>query len=159
MKRLFSFAAMVLGIITFMSCEKTYLVPLDPEVFLINVNQTDWKMTAKDNNNVYVAYKKIPEITEDVFDNALVKIYRVFDYETSNAYQIELPDVFNREAYVQVDDTRSPDYPGYWWFYDEVVSYELGIGGVNFVFSASDFDYELTGALPDPMQFRIVIVR
>lgn len=119
--------------------------------FTMNVDQDGWVYTGIENNNYFWASFDMPEITEDVFDHGLIKIYRTYDYETDYPVQLELPQVRQAEYQISGDN---------WGFYTEVIDYEIAIGSVTIFYSASDFDYELNEEfIPDPMQFRCVIIR
>lgn len=120
--------------------------------FTMHVNQADWLYSDMDNNNYFWASFDMPEITEDVFDNGLIKIYRTYDYTSDNPVQLELPQVRHAEWYNSSYDE--------WCFYTETIDYEIGIGSVTVFYTASDFDYELDESfIPDDMQFRCVIIR
>lgn len=119
--------------------------------FTMEISQDAWMYTNTENNNYFWASFDMPEITEDVFDNGLVKIYRTYDYWTDNPVQIELPHVRQAEYQISGDN---------WGFYTELVDYEISIGSVTIFYTASDFDYELDESfIPDDMQFRCVIIR
>lgn len=91
----------------------------------------------------------MPEITEDVFDFGLIKMYRVFDYDKPNAMQQEMP--FTRMKEFQKGTQ--------WFFYTEVVDYDITIGGITIYYTVSDFDYELDETfIPEAMQFRCLIM-
>ena len=135
------------------SCHKqevTYNEGIQLENILINVPQNAWNYTNDDNNNYFFASVDMPEITENVFDNALIKVYRTYNFDSSNPTQIELPYVRSFERYWPDEDA--------WEFYTESVDYEYGIGTMSFFFTMSNFDYELDESLiPEQMQFRCVI--
>ncbi len=119
--------------------------------FTMNVDSDGWMYSGLENNNYFWAVFDMPEITEDVFDYGLIKIYRTYDYWTDNPVQLELPQVRQAEYQISGDN---------WGFYTEVIDYEISIGSVTIFYTASDFDYELDEAfIPDAMQFRCVIIR
>lgn len=117
----------------------------------MDIDSDGWMYSDMDNNNYFWASFDMPEITEDVFDHGLIKIYRTYDYWTDNPVQLELPQVRQAEYQISGDN---------WGFYTEVIDYEIGIGSVTIFYTASDFDYELdVDFIPDPMHFRCVIIR
>ena len=119
--------------------------------FTMDITQDAWMYTNTENNNYFWASFDMPEITEDVFDKGLIKIYRTYDYWTDNPVQIELPHVRQAEYQISGDN---------WGFYTELVDYEISIGSVTIFYTASDFDYELDESfIPDDMQFRCVIIQ
>ena len=119
--------------------------------FTMNISQDGWMYSNLENNNFFWASFDMPEITEDVFDNGLIKIYRTYDFTSANPVQIELPNVRQAEYQISGDD---------WGFYTEVIDYEISIGSVTIFYTASDFDYELNEEfIPDDMEFRCVILR
>lgn len=129
--------------------------------FLIDVPQNAWAYSFLDNNNYYAATVETPEISEDVFDNAMVKIYRTFNYDKADARQIELPYILPREEYWEYTDPVEDGEKGFWGFFTETVTYEMGIGKIFLFYTRSDFDYELEeypqAFPPEAMQFRCVI--
>lgn len=120
------------------------------KTILINVPQDSWNYSNNDNNNYFYATVNMEEITEDIFDKGLVKMYRVYNFDKANASQIEMPYVRPVEEY----------FNGNWYFYTEVVDYEYFIGKMTITYTATDFDYELPGSTfwPEPMQFRCVVM-
>lgn len=134
------------------SCTKTetYVVESNLRTVSINVEQTHWSYSGMDNNNYFYATVSMPEITGDVFDYGMIKMYRTFDFESLNASQIELP-------YIRHNEYMFGE--GEWGFYTETVDYEIGIGKITIFYTASDFDYEIDETfIPEAMQFRCVIL-
>ena len=122
---------------------------------LIDVPQAAWDYCEQDHDSYFIANVDVPEITEKAFDEGRVKMYRVYDFKTKNPVQMEIPYVLNHEAFVG----ETPTTDGYWWFYNECVYYEFGIGYVNFIYTVSDFDYEIDETfVPEAMQFRLVVM-
>lgn len=116
---------------------------------LIDVPVKSWQYSDIDNNNYFYATVDMPEITEPIFKNGLIKMYRVYDFDTNNAAQVEMP--FTRLKEFQ-------NSKGEWAFYSEVVDYEFGLGRMTIYYTVSDFDYELDLAfVPEAMKFRCVI--
>lgn len=122
------------------------------KTILVDVPQNSWKYSFHDNNNYFYATVDMPEITEEIFDKGLVKMYRVFKFDKTDASQIEMP-------YVKLQEW-TPDEGLHWYSFTEVVSYEYFIGNMTIFYTASDFDYELEGSdfIPEAMQFRCVIM-
>lgn len=118
--------------------------------YLINVPRESWQYSQIDDNNYFFATVKMPEITEPVFDNGLFKMYRVFDYDSADATQIEMPYVRHNEEFVE-DNQKV--------FYTETVDYEIGIGNITIYYTESDFNYEIDETfIPEQMQFRCVVM-
>lgn len=117
---------------------------------LINVPQKSWTYSNIDNNNYFCATVDMPEITEYAFDNGLVKLYRTYNFDSSNPTQIEMPYIHPMERFFPEEN--------YWEFYNEELDYEFGIGTLTIFFTMSNFDYEVDESLiPENMQFRCVI--
>lgn len=139
------------------SCRKEEPIIIDDSTVLqsvlINVKASQWVYSNVDNNNYYYATVDMPEITEEVFKTGLVKMYRCYDFGTSNATQIEMPFSRHYEYYYtdEYDDT-------YWGFYTETVDYEFQVGTMTICYTLSDFDYEVEDIAPEAMQFRCVIM-
>lgn len=117
---------------------------------VVNVNKEHWQYTNNNNNNCFFATVDMPEITENVFDYGIVKVYRLYDFDSSNATQIELPYVRHKEEQNTAGD---------WIFYTETVDYDYGIGKMTIYYTESDFNYELDQTfIPEAMQFRCSIL-
>lgn len=127
------------------------------KVVMLTINQEDWYYSNIDNNNYFYCEFDMPEITEKAFDEGLIKMYRVYDYDTYDATQIEMP-------YVRLNEFCAGDVDGDgyddWGFYTETVDYQFNIGSLMVCYTASDFDYELNEEyIPEAMQFRCVILQ
>lgn len=123
---------------------------VDMKVIVLDVKKNNWVYSNLDNNNFFKATFDMPEITRDVFDNALIKMYRLYDFDTANPAQTELP-------FVRLNEFKANN--GNWVFFTETVDYEMELGKLTVYYTASDFDYELNEQfVPDPMTFRIVIM-
>lgn len=136
--------------------EKTVYEELHPTVVLMDVPQKSWNYSAQDNNNYFYATIQMPEITEDVFDKGLIKVYRTFDFDKKDATQIEMPYIRHKEFFAGKDEE------GYdiWGFYTETVDYEIQIGKITICYTTSDFDYEIDETfVPEVMSFRAVIYK
>ena len=117
------------------------------KIVYLNVDQAAWKYSGMFDNNYFVAQVKVPELTEDIFDGGIIKMYRTYDYDTRDAIQIEMPYVRPREFY----EEGNPEP----FRYTEVVDYDFGIGYINIYFTVSDFYYEVK---PEAMTFRCVLM-
>lgn len=157
MNRYVKIALAALCLLAAVSCRKDSVPCVTSQSFLIDVPQSSWNYSFADNNNCFYASVDAPEITEYVFDHAVVKLYRTFDYYSANAYQIELPYVRQNEYCVEDEEGREE-----WLFYTEALSSEISIGRINLVYTVSDFEYELhenpLEAAPEAMTFRCVIL-
>lgn len=135
---------------------------VDVYSFLVNVPQDSWAYSGLDNNNYFIAEIDAPEITESVFDYGAVKVYRTFDYDKKDARQVELPYVLPKEVFVEYTEPAENGDLGYWAFFTETVTCEVGIGKIFIIYTASDFDYEMQkypmDFPPEAMQFRCTIV-
>ena len=121
------------------------------ESVLLNVKATDWAYSDNPNNNYFYATFDMPEITSSVFETGLVKMYRVYDFDSADAVQMEMP--FSR--YIE-EETGDDD----WAFYTESLDYEFGIGKITIFYTLSDFYYEIDLSMnPIAMQFRCVIMQ
>lgn len=126
------------------------------DAILINVTQASWNYTNINDNNYFYATVSVPEITESIFDNGVVKMYRTFDFDKTTASQMEMPYTRQWEYNTGYKDDMGKDI---WGFYTEQVDYEFTIGGITIFYSVSDFDYELNEKfVPEAMQFRCVVM-
>lgn len=116
-------------------------------VVYINVDQAAWKFSGLNDNNYFMATVSVPELTEDIFDGGIIKLYRTFDYESPEATQIEMP-------YVRVKEEFEEGYPDP-IRYTEVLDYDFGIKRINIYFTVSDFYYNVK---PESMTFRCVLM-
>lgn len=96
----------------------------------------------------------MPEITEEVFNYGIVKMFRTYFFNPKNqskASQIELPYVRHKEYEIT---------PGEWTFYTETVDYDFYPGKIFIYYTASDFLYETDGNWysPEAMSFRCVAI-
>ena len=138
------------------ACTKrvTEEVRMNTKVIDMEINQNEWSYSNVDNNNYFYASFNVPELTWDIYNYGIVKIYREYNNGTENASQVELPYVRLNEVAVQVDESTTQ-----WVFYTETVDYEFTKGSVTFFYTASDFDYELNPAyVPDKMHFRMIMM-
>ena len=123
------------------------------KTIMVKVPQTAWAYSDLDNNNYFIATADVPEITKNVLRYGLVKFYRVFNYDTKDETYIELPYILQCEYPIDAAN-------GQWGFYTEAVSAEFGQGIAKFIYTASDFDYELNESfVPEEMLFRLVIMQ
>lgn len=118
---------------------------------VINVYEDQWEYSKEDNNNYFFAIVDMPEITKDAFKEGLVKMYRVFDFNSPllGTTQVEMPYTRHKEEEVRPND---------WVFYTETVDYEYSVGSLTIFYTASDFDYEIQYYNPGRMQFRCIIM-
>lgn len=122
------------------------------DAVLVTVNQNQWQYSQVDNNNYFYATVDMPEITQEVFKTGLVKMYRVWDWGSNNAVQMEMP--FSRHIEEALDDEGND-----WAFYTESLDYEFSVGKMTICYTLSDFFYELDESFwPDTMQFRCVVM-
>lgn len=150
MKRILSLSAILFFALTMLtSCRQAS--GLDAiRTIMIDVPKSSWNYTNKADNNYFYATVKVPELSERAFDQGMVKVYRVYHWDRTDASQVPLPYTHMAEA-----QTESGD----WVFYSEMVDYEFTIGGITIFFTASDFDYELDSKfVPDAMKFRCVVM-
>lgn len=116
-------------------------------VVYIPVEEKDWVYSGLTDNNYFQVTVPVPELTEEIFDGGVVKMYRAFDYDTQYATQIEMPYVKLKEEY--------PEGGGEPFRYTELLDYDFGIETVNIYFTVSDFYY---GFKPGAMLFRCVLL-
>ncbi|MBQ9339819.1 MAG: hypothetical protein IJS13_05745 [Paludibacteraceae bacterium] len=126
---------------------------VNSKIIDIQINQNEWVYAGQNDNNYFYGTISVPELTWDIYNNGIVKMYREYNTNTPNASQIELPFVKLNETPVTVDNNTQ------WVFYTETVDYEFTQGSVTIFYTASDFDYELnTTFVPEAMHFRLVIM-
>ncbi len=94
----------------------------------------------------------VPELTADIYDNGIIKVYREWGTGTKDATQAELP--FTRYQEYLADELNNT-----WGFYSEHVDYDFLVGALNIYYTASDFDYELNESfMPEGMHFRVIMM-
>lgn len=160
MKNVFKLISLAVSLVSILvSCEK--IGPMGPQgpkgdpgtgvivsIVSINVFTDDWVKTNDKDNNYYYATVDMPEITKDIFEGGVIKMYRVFDYDTSDPVQVEMPFTRHKEEYVGPGEY---DYVNW----TETLDYEFGVGRINIFFTVSDFFY---GRKPEYMRFRCVVM-
>ena len=126
---------------------------VNSKVIDIQINQNEWQYSNQDNNNYFYGVINVPELTWNIYNNGIVKVYREYNTGTNNASQIELP-------YVKLNEVAVTDNGNTQWvFYTETVDYEFTQGSVTIFYTASDFDYELnTTFVPEQMHFRLIMM-
>ena len=145
--------ALVLFSALAMSCRGPQNGLVNSKVIDIQINQNEWKYSNQDNNNFFFGTISVPELTWNIYNNGIIKLYREYNTGTDKASQIELPYVRLNETAVTVDDTQQ------WMFYTETVDYEFTQGSLTIFYTASDFDYELnTSFVPEQMHFRLIMM-
>lgn len=151
--------------LTIVSCSKNPPC-VNTKIVDIQVNKEHWLYSDADNNNYFVANIKMPEITWDVYDNAIINVYREYETGSNQASQTVLPYVRHKEySYPLIDEDGKYIVDEYnehiygWGFYTETVDYEFTQGNLSIFYTASDFEYELDQTfVPEPMHFRVVIM-
>ncbi|MBQ0034212.1 MAG: hypothetical protein KBS77_02855 [Bacteroidales bacterium] len=157
MRKFLGLIAVVGLLIGFTSCEGPQGEPgrdglVNSKVIDIQINQDQWNYSNQDNNNYFYGVISVPELTEHIYDNGLIKLYREYNSGTSNKSQVELP--FVRHSEYLADAATNT-----WGFYTETVDYEFAVGAVTIFYTASDFDYELdTQFQPESMHFRLIMM-
>ena len=116
-------------------------------VVYIPVEEKNWVYSGLTDNNYFQVSVNVPELTEEIFDGGVVKMYRTFDYDSQYPTQIEMPYVKLKEEY--------PEGGGEPFRYTELLDYDFGIETVNIYFTVSDFYY---GFKPGAMLFRCVLL-
>ncbi len=148
-------AALALG---FASCEGPQGEPgrdglVNSKIIDIQINQNEWSYSNIENNNYFFGAVSVPELTNDIYDNGIIKVYREYNTGTSNKSQVELPYTNYVEYPYTVDNETQ------WGFYQEHVYAEYAVGSVTIFYLASDFDYELdTSFVPEAMHFRMIMM-
>ena len=118
----------------------------------LEVKANGWQYANQNQDNYFMANFDMPEITNYIYDNGLVQVYREFGTNTANAIQQVLPCTRHHEWLDEVNNT--------WNFYTETIDYEYGVGFLNIFYTASDFAYETetTPTKPEDMHFRVQIM-
>ncbi len=133
-------------------CQSTTHVHTHRVVLDLQINQDEWAYSNTDNNNYFYATFNVEQLTNEVYNNGEVNVYREYDTGTDKATQAQLPQTRYVE-YLVNDSTQT------WGFYCEHVDYEYSTGTITIFYTASDFDYELnTQFVPDAMHFRAVLL-
>jgi len=157
MKTILKIAAATLLLFSISACSKQQRGSM--QIINIEVPYTSWEYSIslteeedpelKYSGNFYKATVPMPEITRDVYEGGMIKMYRVF---TSDGVQAEMPYHVQREFYDVDTETR--------YFYTEAIDYEFTVGKINVFYSESDFNYEdFPEFIPDAMNFRCVIIQ
>lgn len=164
MRKIFGILSAVIFALGMMSCEG----PEGPQgpagqdglvnvkIIDIQINQNEWVYSQQENNNYFYGVISVPELTSNIYDNGMFKLYREYNSGTSNKSQVEMPYSNYVEYPYQVTD-ESGNTTTYWGFYQEHVYAEYAIGSITIFYLASDFDYEVDQTfVPEAMHFRFV---
>ena len=148
-------AALAMG---FASCEGPQGEPgrdglVNSKIIDIQINQNEWSYSDIKNNNYFYGAVSVPELTNDIYDNGIIKVYREYNTGTNNKSQVELP----YTNFVEYSETVNNET--LWSFYQEHVYAEYAVGSVTIFYLASDFDYELDSSfVPEAMHFRMIMM-
>ena len=157
MNRIFKLMIIALAALSFASCNKTeviyqntmhsYKYDVGDESWAYSISLEEEKDPAlKYKGNWYVAELTVPELTRDILNNGMIKMYRIFD----DGIQTEIP--YSRQFENFDEETYISD------FYTELIIPEYEVGRIYIYYTRSDFMYEdNTDFIPDPMTFRLVI--
>lgn len=135
--------------VMFVSCERTVYVdriiekPVPKIIKDLEVPTGSWQYTNKANNNYYFAEIDMPEITKNVYDNALIVTYMEVYNSDNTSSLIPLPSVRHKEALEGGNVVR----------YTETIDCEYSIGKVTIFVTYSDFKR----ANPDPGTIHFLI--
>ena len=148
-------AALAMG---FASCEGPQGEPgrdglVNSKIIDFQIDQNEWSYSDIKNNNYFYGAIPVPELTNDIYDNGIIKVYREYNTGTNNKSQVELP----YTNFVEYSETVNNET--LWSFYQEHVYAEYAVGSVTIFYLASDFDYELnTSFVPEAMHFRMIML-
>ena len=148
-------AALAMG---FASCEGPQGEPgrdglVNSKIIDFQIDQNEWSYSDIKNNNYFYGAIPVPELTNDIYDNGIIKVYREYNTGTNNKSQVELP----YTNFVEYSETVNNET--LWGFYQEHVYAEYAVGSVTIFYLASDFDYELnTSFVPEAMHFRMIMM-
>lgn len=125
---------------------------VNSKIIDLDIKQNEWGYSNVGNNNYFFATFNVPELTADIYDNGIIKVYREWGTGTKDATQAELP--FTRYQEYLADELNNT-----WGFYSEHVDYDFLVGALNIYYTASDFDYELNESfVPEAMHFRVIMM-
>ena len=124
---------------------------VNSKIIDLQINQNEWSYTDGKDNNYFFATISVPELTWNIYNNGIIKIYREYDTQTDKATQIELP-------YVRLNETQIDENT--WEYFQETVDYEFTAGKITIFYTASDFGYEWknTAFVPEAMHFRLIMM-
>ncbi|MCD7916087.1 MAG: hypothetical protein LUG96_13040 [Tannerellaceae bacterium] len=111
--------------------------------FTVSRNQWSLVTDADGLNAHYACDVRIDELTWEIYDDALIKLYVFLDPADTDAGMIELPDIY---PFQDIDTGSTYD------IYCGAILYE---GGVKFTVKYSDF---ADNVLPPTMKFHVVFV-
>ncbi len=127
---------------------------VNSKIIDLQIDQKEWRYTNAGSNNYFFATFDVPELTWNIYNYGVVKIYREWDTGTDRATQVELPYIKMNEYSFNDTDTTTV-----WDFYQEMVDYEYTGGAVTIFYTVSDFAYEIDEKfMPDPMHFRLIMM-
>lgn len=160
MKKILGILCVALMALSWTSCRGPQGEPgrdglVNSKVIDIQINQNEWAYSNQDNNNYFYGVISVPELTWNIYNYGMIKMYREYATGSDNASQVELPYVrLNEYSYTVEGDANT-----YWGFYTETVDYEFTAGQVTIFYTASDFDYELNETfVPEAMHFRLIMM-
>ncbi|MBQ8101125.1 MAG: hypothetical protein IJV55_04895 [Paludibacteraceae bacterium] len=112
------------GLVNYASLD--YIVSADSKV-----SNIPWQYTGDMDNNYFVAELAVPELTGDVFDNGVVQVSIVYNFNTADERQTHLPCTVWYEE----------DVDGQYVSHAEHYYFEYRVGTIYVYFQASDFGY------------------
>lgn len=128
---------------------------VNSKIIDIQIDQNQWQYSNIASNNYFFGVIAVPELTNDIYDNGMFKLYREYNTGSSSKSQVELPYTNLVEYPYEVEENGVKNT--YWGFYTEHIYAEYAPGSITIFYLASDFDYELNEAfVPEAMHFRFI---
>ena len=119
------------------------------ESVYMTVEQDEWKWD-KEAEQFY-AHFNVPEITANVYNYGNYCLYREYNTDTKDAYQVGLPQ--SLYLWENVQDTTGADVTIY---YQQLVDYRVGVGFVEVQVTNSDYYYSSVN--PEKMVFHLQLM-
>lgn len=142
MKKLSVIFAALLATLGFslVSCNDNNPVDNNSITLDLHVNSSQWNYST-DGGYYYYTFS-VPKLTETIYNKGVVTCYREYNYNTADAYQINLPRVF------PMVDSGSGEV------YQQIVDFSFLVGQVEIAVTNSDLKYDLN-TNPESMDFRL----
>ena len=148
MKRVFLWALLGMVMMSFAGCKDDG--PQNEKSIYLTVNSNEWKFD-KDLQQFY-AHFNIPEISSNAYNYGNYSVYRVYNVETPNEYQVALPETtYLIEVYTDEESGEKYEY-----YYQQHVNYRVGFGYVEIQVTNSDYMYAPEN--PERMDFHLQLL-
>ena len=149
MKKYILLSVLALALTGMTSCEKDN-GPKKQESLYLTVSQSEWQYDKA--LGQFYAHFTLPAISTTAYDYGNYSVYRVYNVDSKDEYQVALPET----VYLIDILTDSETGQEYEYYYQQHVNYRIGIGYIEIQVTNSDYLYADTN--PETMDFHLQLV-